>query len=131
MTAKPRARLAIAVLGLFLFAAGMVAMGLTWVSVETMQGIAGGIRKPADVTPQRVMRFRQVAWVFGAAGLAAGASVIRGRRRGLVAVQRFPEEVLDWVRSIPARSWGGASLLARCRPRQPVADHAAAAFGGV
>ncbi|MBN79559.1 MAG: hypothetical protein CMJ70_05420 [Planctomycetaceae bacterium] len=111
MTAKPRARLAIAVLGLFLVAAGMLAMGLTLVSVETMQGIAGGIRKPADVTPQRVMRFRQVAWVFGAAGLAAGASVIRGRRRVLVAVQRFQEEVLDWVRSIPARSWGGRLFL--------------------
>ena len=111
MTAKPRARLAIAVLGLFLVAAGMVAMGLTWVSVETMQGIAGGIRKPADVTPQRVMRFRQVAWVFAAASLAAGAGVIRGRRRVLVAVQQFQEHVLDWVRSIPAWSWGFRLLL--------------------
>ena len=92
MTAKPRARLAIAALGLFLVAAGMVAMALTWVSVETMQGMAGGIRKPADVTPQRVMRFRQVAWVFAVAGLVAGAGVIRGRRRVLLAVQLFQQE---------------------------------------
>ena len=111
MTAKPRARLAIAALGLFLVAAGMVAMALTWVSVETMQGMAGGIRKPADVTPQRVMRFRQVAWVFAVAGLVAGAGVIRGRRRVLLAVQLFQQEALDWVRSIPAWSWGFRLLL--------------------
>ena len=111
MTAKSRARLTLVVLGLFLVAAGMVAMGLTWVSVETMQDMAGGIRKPADVTPQRVMRFRQVAWVLAAAGLAGGVVVIRMRQRVSAAGQQFREDVLVWVKSIPAWSWGCRLVL--------------------
>ncbi|MEE3372149.1 MAG: glycosyltransferase family 39 protein [Planctomycetota bacterium] len=111
MTAKPRARRLIVVLGLFLVGVGVVALGLAWVSVETMQGIAGGIRKPTDVTPQRVMRFRQVAWLLAAAGLVVGVGLIRGRQQVLAAVQQFQTAVLNWAKTMPSWSWGGRLLL--------------------
>ena len=130
MITKPRASRLILVLGLFLLAAGVGALGLAWMSVETMQGIAGGIRKPTDVTPQRVIRFRQVAWLLAAAGLAAGGGVIRGRQRVLMAIQQFQSAFLNWAKTMPAWSWGGrlvllvivpASVLRLMLLRRPVA----------
>ena len=89
------ARSAISVLGLLLIVAGLAALGLTWLSVETMQSMAGGIRQPADVTPQRVMRFRQVAWVLAGVGVVGGFVVIRARQRAASWGGRFAEEY--WI----------------------------------
>ncbi|MAV36776.1 MAG: hypothetical protein CMJ59_15115 [Planctomycetaceae bacterium] len=67
------ARFVALVPSLLLGAAALIGLTLAVLPIESMRSLAGGIRQPADVTSERVLRFRQVV---GALALCAAAGCI-------------------------------------------------------